>query len=217
MSPLTLPLSWFARLAIVLSGWTLVAPPRDRPKKFVAILGHHTSHWDLVLALLAFWAYRISFRILVKKEVFEVPGIGWLVKVLGGIPVDRGNSRQGVGTLAKAFMSGSCDALALAPSGTRSKREGWKMGFYVLARRARCPVTLGYIDWKTRQVSVGAPFHLTGDVERDMAAIREFYADKVARFPEKVTPIRPCQREAKGRRRPIASSPPSARGARHAA
>ena len=200
MSPFTLPFSWLARLTIALSGWTLVAPPTDRPKKFVAILGHHTSHWDLVLALLAFWAYRIPFRILVKKEVFEVRLLGPLVRALGGIPVDRGNPRQGAGTLAKGLNNGNYAALALAPSGTRSKRHGWKMGFYVIARRAKCPVMLGYLDWEKRKVSVGEPFELTGHVDRDMAAIRAFYSDKAARFPDKVTPIQPIQREGVARR-----------------
>ena len=191
MSVLTLPISWLARLTIALMGWTLVPPPRDRPAKFVAIIGHHTSHWDLVLALLAFWSYRIPFRVLVKKEVFEVPVIGRIVKMLGGHPVDRENPRQSGVDLARALKTESWSALAMAPSATRSKRTGWKMGFYVIARRARCPLMLAYMDWRKREVSIGVPMPLSGDVDRDMDKIRAFYADKAARFPDLVTPIRP--------------------------
>ena len=201
----TLPISWIARLTLILMGWKLQPLQPERPRVFVGVLGHHTSHWDLVIGLLGYWSYRIPFGILVKKELFDAPLLGSALRAVGGVPVDRSRPGSLIRDCAAALRGPQARVLALAPSGTRSRRPGWKMGFYVIARRARCPLMLNVIDWKRKQVGLGVSYRLTGDVDADMASIRRFYAGQTPKYPEKATPIRPLPRDGVSSTTPAAA------------
>ncbi len=78
----------------------------------------------------------------------------------------------------------------IGPSGTRSKREYWKSGFYWIAHNARVPVLCGYLDFVNKVVHVGLVVTPTGDVKRDMDKIREFYKGIRGKRPELETVIR---------------------------
>jgi hypothetical protein len=54
--------------------------------------------------------------------------------------------------------------LALAPEGTRRAAPFWKSGFYRIAREAKVPVALAFIDFPAREIGVGAYVELTGDI-----------------------------------------------------
>jgi 1-acyl-sn-glycerol-3-phosphate acyltransferase len=80
--------------------------------------------------------------------------------------------------------------LALAPEGTRSYTDHWKSGFYRLARSAKVPVGLGFIDYRRRTVGLTTYLSLSGDEKADLARIRAVYADKVGKHPEQASDIR---------------------------
>jgi hypothetical protein len=69
------------------------------------------------------------------------------------------------------FRAHAVFRLAIAPEGTRRRTEHWKSGFYHLAREARVPLALGYIDYPKREIGVGAYVELTGDLDADMARL----------------------------------------------
>ena len=83
--------------------------------------------------------------------------------------------------------------LALAPEGTRSAAPFWKSGFYRIARAARVPVALAFVDYPAREIGVGAYVELDGRHRADMAQIRAFYAGKRGHHPENQGPI--CLRD----------------------
>lgn len=166
---------WLLRV----TGWKVVG---EVPREGVLIGAPHTSYWDFVLMLLVMWRAGVPPRALVKKEVFRGP-LGWLVRRLGGIPVDRQNPVGVVRELTRQARSGEPFLLIIAPEGTRSASPYWKSGFYRLARAARLPVTLGFVDGPSRTVGVGPTIRPTGDVVADMDVIREFYADKRGLHP----------------------------------
>ena len=56
-----------------------------------------------------------------------------------------------------------------------------------IARDTGLPVTLGYVDGRTRTAGLGPTLHPTGDVAADMDRIRAFYADKTGMRPENRT------------------------------
>jgi 1-acyl-sn-glycerol-3-phosphate acyltransferase len=122
---------------------------------------------------------------MIKKEVFWGP-LGWLLRKLGGIPVDRKKGSNIVLSVIKEMKSQKTVHLALAPEGTRQPIKRWKTGFHTIAREVGCPVYLGYFDWGTKRVSRGQKVELTDDARADMARIQAMYEEMhlVGKHPE---------------------------------
>lgn len=90
--------------------------PRTGP---VIVAGNHVSNLDGPLLAAAAGPAR-NLRFLGKAELFRVPVLGWYLRRLGMIPLER--SRGDVGALRAALellRSGGC--LGFFPEGTRSK------------------------------------------------------------------------------------------------
>lgn len=137
------------------------------------------------------WTYDIELHWLGKKQLFTPP-LGWLMRLLGGIPVDRANPGRLVETLVER-QSDRPFSIVVTPEGTRRGASGWKSGFYRIARTADLPVTLGYVDRTTMTCGLGPTITLTGDVAADMDVIRAFYADKSGLRPAHRTEPRLAQ------------------------
>jgi 1-acyl-sn-glycerol-3-phosphate acyltransferase len=106
------------------------------------------------------------------------------------MPVDRRGGTGVIAQLATAFAEHDDFKLVVAPEGTRSRTAHWKSGFYHLARAARVPLALAFIDYRRREVGVGGYLDLTDDILVDMARIAAFYADRTGRRPENASPVR---------------------------
>jgi 1-acyl-sn-glycerol-3-phosphate acyltransferase len=175
-----------ARAIFRLTGWRMVG---EVPPTGVFVGAPHTSNWDFVIAVLVLWHGGVSPAILVKKEFFHGP-VGWLLRLTGGIPVDRHNPSGVVDELVAQARSGRPFLVAIAAEGSRSRGEHWKSGFYRIARQTGLPIVLGFVDGATRTAGIGPTVEATGDVRADMDRIREFYADKGGLHPEQKTPVR---------------------------
>ena len=149
----------------------------------------HTSNWDFVIMLAIAWRHRISPKWLGKHSLFKPP-FGPVMRLLGGIPVNRKNPAGLVDELVERVKGGERFFLVVTPEGTRQKGTHWKSGFYRIARATALPVVLGYVDSATRTAGLGPTMHLTGDVSADMDKIREFYSDKRGIRHEDFTPPR---------------------------
>jgi 1-acyl-sn-glycerol-3-phosphate acyltransferase len=171
-----------ARLFWGFSSWRMVSEPApDRPT--VLIGAPHTSNWDFVFMLAIAWRLDMRFRWLGKKGLFT----GWrgpIMRGLGGIAVDRDAPSAVVSEVLDRIESGDVFGLVVTPDGTRKGHTYWKSGFYRIAREARLPVTLGYVDRTSKTTGLGPTIDLTGDVTRDMDRIRAFYVDKSGMKPE---------------------------------
>ena len=66
----------------------------------------------------------------------------------------------------------------------RAKQEQWKTGFYHVALNAGVPIALAYMDYEKKKTGVGKIVYPTGDYEKDMAEIMQFYAQISPKFPE---------------------------------
>src|SRR5690606_29808193 len=115
---------------------------------------------------------RRKIYVTVKKELF-FPPLGWLLKALGGIPVDRHNSQNLVGQLAEKIKNSERMVLLFTPDGSRSYRPYWKSGFYWTAVEAGVPIILGIPDFRTKVINLDTKFMPSGDIETDFAMIRE--------------------------------------------
>jgi len=150
----------------------------------VMIAAPHTSNWDLPIMLFFAFAFRTKLFFMVKDAVFRWP-FGPLFRWLGGIPIDRTKRNGIVEQSIQAFRENEQLTMVVPPSGTRSKVEYWKTGFYHIARGANVPIALGFLDYGRKVGGVGPTIVPTGDIEEDMKEIRAFYADITAKYPEK--------------------------------
>ena len=175
--------SQLADLVLRAARWT---PVGEVPRTGVLVGAPHTSNWDFVMMLLIMWRGGVTPRVLIKKELFRGP-VGWLLRRLGGIPLDRANPGGVVRELVREARSGEPFLLILAAEGTRKKSDYWKSGFWRLARSARLPISLAFIDGPTRTAGFGPTFTATSDVVADMDKVREFYRDKRGIHPERRT------------------------------
>lgn len=164
------------------TGWTLSI--EELPEKVLVVGAPHTSNWDALYMLAAFWTLGRKPHFLVKDSVVKIPVFGALVRSLGGIAVDRSASNGMVGSLIERLENEDDFILAITPKGTRGKREFWKSGFYRIALEANIPLELGFVDSTTKTFGWTASLRLTGDVKADMEKIRAFYADKTGIKPE---------------------------------
>src|SRR5690242_21814929 len=100
----TQPVSHRIGLAIAAAaGWQVrVQPP---PPRCVIVGAPHTSGWDLPLTLLLMLAAGLRLRWVGKDTLFRGP-IGWLLRRLGGIPVNR-RSRENFVEQMVAVLGGN--------------------------------------------------------------------------------------------------------------
>jgi 1-acyl-sn-glycerol-3-phosphate acyltransferase len=174
--------------AMGLFGWKAVLLPLTA-KKYVLVGYPHTSNWDFVPAIAWIWSTGIRGSFVGKAELFKgmmKPIMTWL----GGIPVDRDKGTNFVQKVAGIFSSRDELFLIIAAEGTRAKAEYWKSGFYYIALEAKVPLALAYMDWKRKEIGIGAYFMPTGDIDADWEQIRGFYEGITGRDPSKQSPIR---------------------------
>ena len=173
-----------AALTLRLAGWQWEgALPAE--KKFVCLAYPHTSNWDGVVLLLVARTVGLDMRFMIKSEWTRGP-LGPLMRGFGAVAVDRSKKNNIVDDMIAEF--GRCESMQLVipPEGTRGRTDGWRSGFYYIARGANVPVVPGYLDFRRKRAGMGPPVYLTGDVKADMDKLRAFYAQ------QKVTPHNPA-------------------------
>lgn len=170
-------------------GWKAEGSLPEGVDKAVFVAAPHTSNWDGPHMLAIAWTLGVPLRWMGKKELFRFPFRTFLHAV-GGVPVDRGKAGNVVEDVARAFSEEEAMYLAIAPSGTRRGKNRIKSGFYRIAQRADVPLVLGYLDYAERRGGCGPVLEPTGDIARDMEALRAFYATVAARHPDRVAPMR---------------------------
>ena len=177
----------FARFLLRIGGWTPVGGVLDDPKA-VLVAAPHTSNWDGYWALVYKVAVGLDVRFFAKKSLFWFP-LGNLLRWLGAIELDRSRAVNAVDQVIAEFERHESFYLGLAPEGTRSRKPGWKSGFYRIARGANVPVYIGFLDFGNKRVGIGPKVELTGDPEADLDVIRKHYEGIEGRWPEKASPI----------------------------
>jgi 1-acyl-sn-glycerol-3-phosphate acyltransferase len=157
-------------------GWTVTGSlPADQPK-CVLIGAPHTSNWDLPYTLMVAFVLRLNVRWMGKAQLFRWP-FGPVMRWLGGIAVDRSQTNNLVAASAQAIRDADgAFQLVVPPEGTRGSTTRWRTGFYFIAQQAGVPIVMAYMDYPRKLSGLGPVFTPTGDVDADMASIRDYYA-----------------------------------------
>ncbi len=164
-------------------GWKTNYKKEFLVDKCVMIAAPHTSNWDLVFAMAFYWKYDIAAKFFIKDDWTK--GMhGWFIKKMGGIGVTRGKNNNLVEYAVKLYNEKEKFLLLVPAEATRKRVPKWKRGFYVIAKKANVPVSLGYLDYKKKEAGIGGLFELTDSFEEDMQKIQDFYKNITAKFPE---------------------------------
>ena len=129
-------------LTSVNPSWKLeIEGPDTLPEqRAYVVLSNHQSLADIPLISNLKW----EMKWVGKKELFDQPIIGWMMKLSGDIPVDRKNPRSGARMLLTAmeYLRNGCPVMFF-PEGTRStdgKVGKFNDGAFHLAIKAQVPV-----------------------------------------------------------------------------
>jgi 1-acyl-sn-glycerol-3-phosphate acyltransferase len=159
-----------------LAGWTVEGKLPADARKCVLIAAPHTSNWDLPFTLMVAFVLRLNIYWMGKASIFAPP-FGGLMRWLGGIAVQRGQANNLVASSAAALKAADGPVqLIVPPEGTRGKTRVWKTGFYYIALAAELPILMAYMDYTQKRAGLGPAFKPSGDIDRDMAEIKAFYA-----------------------------------------
>ena len=200
--------SRLARFVLWATRWTAVG---EVPRTGMLVGAPHTSNWDFVMMLLIMWRGGVTPRVLIKKELFRGP-LGWLLPRLGGIPLDRDNPGAVVRELVREAQQRG--AVPAHPRGRGHPHPGRVLEVRAsggIARAAKLPIDLAFIDGPSRTAGFGPTITATSDVVADMDQVRAFYADKRGIHPERRTEPRlreeltPAVGPSPGPRRPSTS------------
>ncbi len=164
-----------------LLGWkaNVTVPDYD---KYIICAAPHTSNWDFIIGKLFYCAIGRQTGFMMKKEWF-FPPLGWLLKAMGGIPIDRSRKTSLVETISNAVKESKRFHLAITPEGTRSPNPDWKKGFYYIALNAQIPIVLIGIDYKAKAITAEKALRPCGDYEKDIKEIKDYFKQFTGKHP----------------------------------
>ncbi len=166
-------------------GWKkIVTIPH--PDKFIICMAPHTSNWDFLIGQLYARAEGIRSNFLMKKEWFFWP-LGPIFRKMGGIPVYRSKKTSMTDNMAEAARRTDSFKLCITPEGTRSLNADWKKGFYFIALKAEIPILLYALDYGKKTIVATKTIFPSGDLDKDMDEIKQYYKDFKGKYPEKFT------------------------------
>ena len=165
----------FSKFLLKLLGWKsyLGVVPE---KKCIIIGVPHTTIWDFAIAWLFWTSVGGKANVFIKKEMFFWP-MGFLLKKLGGIPIDRSRGANMIRQSIQLFKERERLELAIAIEGTRAKTTNWKAGFHAIATATGVPVYVGSYDWGRKEISVWEEFKITDDYKADIRRLKDYYRE----------------------------------------
>ena len=165
---------WVCRGILRVGGWRMVGewPNLD---KVVVVVAPHSSGWDGLWGLAAKVALGLHIVFIGKAELFRGP-LGWLLRHLGGVPVDRSAPGGIVEQVADQIRASERMWFVLAPEGTRKRVTRWKTGFWKIAKRAEVPVFCAWFHYPDKIIGLGPLVELTDDMDADIIRIHALFA-----------------------------------------
>ena len=174
---------WFLKLFNWRVEGSLPAVPDNQ--NTIIIIGPHTSNWDGIFGFAALLGLDAKITFFGKHSLFKQPILGVFLKYMGGIPVDKTKPGIGLTDIAIQNMSKlNGSLLAMSPEGTRAKTEKLKSGFLRIAHATGGKVFFAAFEFGNKKILLDSFFEISGDYERDIAYVREYYATFQGKCPE---------------------------------
>ena len=153
------------------------------------LAGNHTGYADFILLGTGPYLHGERLvRFMAKKSVFDVPVLGWLLKLMKHVPVDRARGGASIAPAVEMLREGNL--VGIFPEATISRSfelANFKTGAARIAHQAGVPL-VPCVIWGSQRiwtkdlpkhfrnvpviVRYGEPVHLTGDAEADTAELK---------------------------------------------
>lgn len=167
--------------------------PENKRNPYVMV-SNHESFVDMLLIS----HLKIEMKWLSKKSIFNIPLVGWMMKMSGDIPLVRGDRSSGSAALdlCKTWLDRRMSVM-IFPEGTRSadgEMRAFKDGAFRLAIETGTPIlplavhgtrsALRKHDWRlgdsAAEVRVLTPIETIGMTEADIPGLRDRVRDLIA-------------------------------------
>lgn len=175
-------LSRFAQWVLAKRGWQAEGEIANREKLVIAV-APHTSNWDFIIGVFVLFTLRLKISFFGKHTLFYPP-LGWFMRMIGGIPVERSRAHGLVQDIASKIKQEDKLVMAIAPEGTRKAVFPWRKGFLQIAKHAEVAVQLIGFDYRRKTIIFGPVLEVLDDVDESMQQVYAFYAAVEAKFPE---------------------------------
>ena len=153
------------------------------------LAGNHTGYADFILMGTGPYLHGERLvRFMAKKSVFDVPVLGWLLKLMKHVPVDRAHGGASIAPAVQMLRGGNL--VGIFPEATISRSfelANFKTGAARIAHQAGVPL-VPCVIWGSQRiwtkdlpkhfrdvpviVRYGEPVALTGDAEADTAELK---------------------------------------------
>jgi len=153
------------------------------------LAGNHTGYADFILMGTGPYLHGERLvRFMAKKSVFDVPVLGWLLKLMKHVPVDRARGGASIAPAVQMLREGNL--VGIFPEATISRSfelANFKTGAARIAHQAGVPL-VPCVIWGSQRiwtkdlpkhfrdvpviVRYGEPVALTGDAEADTAELK---------------------------------------------
>ena len=167
-----------------LFGWKIIGSRPYHLKKYVIAVAPHTSNWDFAVGYCYKHIDDLHPSFLAKHSLFKIPIVGWFLRSMGGVAVDRTKKENVVDQVVEKFEELDEFIMAITPEGTRSYSPEWKTGFYRIAVKAKVPIVLIGFDFGRKAVEIREPLYPSGNMEADIETMKDYFRPMKGRNPE---------------------------------
>lgn len=141
----------FAGIVGFIFNYKVINADRERDEGGYIVCGNHVSATDAIALCYAFRKNQVYF--MAKKELFKIPVLAPLIRLLGAFPIDRSGGDVGaLKTAVRIVEEGKC--LGIFPQGHRYPGEDprgtrTKNGMALIAAEAKADIVPVYI-WRKK-------------------------------------------------------------------
>ena len=147
------------------------------------VVAPHTSSMDIFMGFAFRSVLKLGHVKFIAKKGLLKPPFGFLLRKVGGVPVDRFSSNNFVDQVAAMFNGHERFAIALSPEGTRKKIDRLRTGFYHISRKANVPIVLLAFDIEHKEFRFAPPFYTSANEADDLEKILLFFTGVKGKNP----------------------------------
>ncbi len=163
-------------------GWKITSEFPDI-KKSIIIFAPHTAHIDALYGKLGIAEMGIKYKFLSKKELFFFP-MNIVMRKFGSIAVRGVKGKNAIYQIVDLFNNVDKLHIVISPEGYIKKVTDWNRGFYYMARKAKVPIIVAYLDYKQKEMGIKGVIYDVEDYHSVINQINSLYKGVSGKRPD---------------------------------